>query len=355
MTATPAAKARVPRRMRAAVHAGRGRLEVRELPVPAPGPGEVLVAVDYCGVCGTDVHALADGWAPPGTVGGHEWSGTVARVGTGVTGWDAGAAVVGAAAACGSCRWCRDGRPALCAVDPLRTGGGGGGGAFAEYRLAAASALRAVPTGLDQRRAAVAEPLTVALHALTRAGLREAATARTLVSGGGPLGLLVVAAARHHLGVNDLTVSEPSARRRERALAAGAGVALDPADLPRPPAEPTRCHPEGYDVVVECSGRAEAIVAAYGLLGAGGRLVLVGTGSRSVRLDPIRMLVNELVLTGAYCYDAGGFDEALALLAGGRLPLDALVEPADVTLDGLARAIERLAAHEIPAKVMVRP
>jgi (R,R)-butanediol dehydrogenase/meso-butanediol dehydrogenase/diacetyl reductase len=341
--------------MRAAVIEGPGRVAVRDSDVPTPGAGQVLVRVGWCGICGTDLHGVLEGWMAPGTVGGHEWSGTIAEVGPDVTEWSAGDLVVGGPPWCGSCEWCRTGRPALCVADPIRGGGVELGGAFADYLLAAAETLRRVPAALDLRVAALSEPLAVALHGLSVAKLPDSLTGlRVLVSGGGPLGQLVIAALRA-AGADEVTVSEPSAVRREQAVAIGATSAVAPQDLRAAPALPTEAHQDGYHFVFETSGVEAAVGAALALLRPAGTLVLLGTGDFSVRMDAMRILLNELVVTGAYCYDAGGIDAALALLASGRLPVDALMYPDDVGLDDLLDTMNRLHAGEIPTKALVRP
>jgi (R,R)-butanediol dehydrogenase/meso-butanediol dehydrogenase/diacetyl reductase len=341
--------------MRAAVIEGPGRLAVRDVECGEPGPGEVLVRVEWCGICGTDLHATLDGWIAPGTVGGHEWSGRVASVGPGVETWQVGDSVVGGPPWCGGCEWCRTGRPALCVADPIRSDATGHGGAFAEYHLSAASSLHRVPDGLDLRHAALAEPLAVALHGISCARLpKDISPLRILVSGGGPLGQLVLAALRAD-GAEDLTVCEPVAGRRRQALAAGAHAAVAPEDLPAVPDLPTHTRDDGFHVVFETSGRGEAVAACLGLLRPAGTLVLMGTGSMSVRLDAIRILLNELVVTGAYCYDDGGIDTALELLASGRLPVADLVSPDDVGLDDLLETMNRLHSGDIPMKALVRP
>ena len=342
----------LPVTMRAAVYDGPRTMSVRDVAVPTAGPGEVVVAIDHCGVCGSDLHLVVEGWGVPGTVYGHEWSGRVAALGPDVTGWAVGDRVVGGPVACGACRWCRAGRGALCAEDPIRSGVVHSG-AYAEFYAVPVAALHRVPEGLDPRTAALSEPLAVALHAISAAGLPRDG-ARVLVTGAGPIGLLVAAACAA-LGVADLTVSEPVEIRQQRARAVGATTVVRPDELPAPPAMPTESLPDGWDVVLECSGRTAAIEPALGLLVPGGRLVLVGTGSFEARIDPTRMMINELVVTGAYCYEATEIDAALDLLASGRLAVDALLDPTDVPLDGLLDAMVRLAAGELPAKVLVRP
>jgi threonine dehydrogenase-like Zn-dependent dehydrogenase len=240
-------------------------------------------------------------------------------------------------------------------TDPIRGSGEGHVGAFAEYHRTAADAVHLVPASLSTRTAALAEPLAVALHGLTLAQLREEpATERALVSGAGPLGLLVIAALAER-GITDITVSEPTAARRTQALAAGAKTAVAPGDLPAPPAVPTAYSDEGFTVCFETSGTAAAIDTGLGLLRPTGRLVLLGTGSLSVRLDPLRILLHELVITGAFCYDADGFGAALRLLDSGRLPIDALLSPDDVGLDDLLDVMHRLHAGDLSTKVLVRP
>jgi (R,R)-butanediol dehydrogenase/meso-butanediol dehydrogenase/diacetyl reductase len=315
----------------------------------------VVVRVEYCGVCGTDLHTTLDGWAPAGTIGGHEWSGRVTAIGSSVTDVAVGDLVVGGPPWCGTCEWCEKGRPALCVADPIRTTALGHGGAFAEFHLARAATVHRVPAGLDARTAALSEPLAVALHGLTNAALPDDLSGtRILVSGAGPLGLLVIAALVDR-GAVDLTVSEPGQQRRLAALAAGATTTVAPEDLPLLPALPTLTSPDGFDVVLETSGQAVAVSTGLSLLRPTGRLVLLGTGAMSVKLDAIRILLNELVVTGAYCYDATGIDDALALLATGRLPIEALLSTQDYGLDEMLEMMRALRSGEISRKALVRP
>lgn len=344
-----------PLAMRAAVIRGPGSLAVERIEAQRPAEHHVLVRVEYCGICGTDLHSVIDGWAAPGTIVGHEWSGRVTEVGAGVTQWRPGDLVVGGPDLCGQCEFCRAGRPSLCLANPLRTGAAGYPGGFAEYVIAPARALHRVPPGLDARAAALAEPLAVAMHGLTVARLPDdPAGLRALVSGAGPLGLLVVAALAER-GVRDITVTEPAPARRAQSLQAGATTAVDPAELPAVPELPNQPTTDGYDVTFETSGRAQAISTALGLLRPGGTVVLLGTGAMSVSIDPLRVLMNELVVTGGYCYDADGVDAALALLATGRLALDTFTCPDDVGLDDLLVTMQRLRAGDLPTKAMVRP
>ena len=343
----------IPEHMPAAVLKGPGRLEVDDVPVPALGAGDVLVAVELCGVCGSDLHMVLEGWGAPGSWQGHEWIGTVAAVGEGVTRWQPGDAVVGGPTIrCGRCALCQAGRPALCAERDT-PGTGLEQGAFARYKRSRAEELLPMPAGLDARAAALTEPLAVALHAIHQGGARPGQ--RVLVLGAGPIGALTIAALRA-LGIDDVTCAEPGEPRRTLAAAVGARRVIDPADLVVPSmAEPGLVVDAAVDVVIECSGKAAAMEAGLAQLVRGGTLVLVGAGIEPPRFDPNRILLNELVITGAFTYDQGGFEQALDLLASGALPTEALLEPDDVPLAGLLDAMHALAGGRLAGKVLVRP
>ncbi len=120
-------------------------------------------------------------------------------------------------------------------------------------------------------------------------------------------------------------------------------------------AEPRRLVAGVVDVAIECSGRAAAVSAACAQLTTGGRLVLVGSGIAPLALDPNRVLLNELEVTGAFEYDPGGIAEALSLLTGGAVELSPLVEAEDVGLDRLLQALVGLADGSIAGKVLVAP
>jgi (R,R)-butanediol dehydrogenase/meso-butanediol dehydrogenase/diacetyl reductase len=153
--------------------------------------------------------------------------------------------------------------------------------------------------------------------------------------------------------VRDITVSEPAPRRRERAGAVGARVLVEPDALARPPMG--RPVAEPFTVAFECSGNARAAEDALDQLDYAGTLVFVGTGHEIPRVNHNRVIVLELTLIGAYNYDAVGFAPALELLASGTLPLELLIEPVDITLGQVLPTMHRLAAGELPGKVMVVP
>ena len=341
----------LPSRHRAAVYTEPGQVVVDERPVPAVGPHDVLLQVSHCGVCGSDIHFVLEGWGRPGSVEGHEWSGTVVAVGDAVTAWSVGDAVVGGPSPrCGTCEYCLAGRPSLC------NGRSSAGvdvhpdGAFAEYVVSSERGILRIPDGLSLRHAALAEPLAVALHGLTRGSVT--AGQRVLITGGGPIGALSVAAARAR-GVDEIVVSEPHPRRRALVEALGA-VAIEPEELVTPPS-PNDVVNDAFDVALECSGHPAAMEAALGQLRRAGTLVLVGAGIKRPRFDNNRILLNELTITGSFVYDADGFERALELLATPDFPSDLLIEPVDIPLAGVLDAVRGLHDGDLAGKVMIVP
>ena len=338
----------LPADMPAAVYRAPGTLSVERVPVPAPEPGQLLIEISHCGVCGSDLHLVMEGWGVPGTIFGHEYSGSVVAVGEGVTGWSVGDVLVGGPGpGCGACRCCRKGRPNLCDKHALDSGLPG---AFALYKPVDASAAFAVPAGLSSRAAALTEPLAVALHGIRRGSVT--AEDRVLITGGGPIGLLTAVLLLAQ-GVEDVTVSEPTPSRRELAAALGAR-AVEPGQLGRPALAPELVEAP-YQVAIECSGRPDAMEVALANLDRAGTLVFSGTGMRRPKLDSNRIILHELTVTGTIEYVPDDYHESLALLAAGRIPLELLVEPRDRALGELQSAMGELVHGTLAGKVMVAP
>ncbi|MEV3969612.1 L-idonate 5-dehydrogenase [Streptomyces sp. NPDC050698] len=293
---------------------GQGDLRVAELPVPEPGPGQALVAVRYGGVCGSDLHywrhgGVGDFRLREPMVLGHEVVGTVLSYGDGVSGHPPGTAVaVHPATPCGVCPECADRRRQVCrdtrylgsaARFPHVQGG------FAARIVVPAEQLRPLPPGLGLRRAALAEPLSVALHAVRRAG--DVRGRHVLVTGAGPIGCLVVAAAKA-AGAARVTVTDLLPTALAYASAAGADTLVradDPAD-PGWPAE--------VDTAVEASGVAAGLDTCLRLVRRGGVVVQLGMLPPGPSPFAGNLVVSrEIELRGAFRFD-GEFDEALTLL-----------------------------------------
>jgi len=337
----------------AALYVSRGVVEVAERPVPVADAGRVVVEVSHCGICGTDLHLVLEGWGRPGTVGGHESSGTVVEVGEGVRDWAIGDRVVaGPNPSCGTCERCEAREPTQCERRDEMFSRGYDGAFTGRVSLDARSVVR-VPDALDLRAAALAEPLAIALHAITRSHMVVGQSAT--VFGAGPIGALIIAslvAAGH----GPITVIEPGANRQALAHRLGAATVRHPDEVQTfDISEPDRIAEHATHVVFECSGRRSAMEAGLGLLRRGGTLMLVGTGIDPPRFDPNRILLNEVTVTGAFQYDDGGFEAALELLASGRLPLEELIDPIDEPLDRLVGAMEEIVAGDRAGKVLVVP
>ncbi|MET8766929.1 L-idonate 5-dehydrogenase [Streptomyces sp. NPDC004658] len=303
---------------------GAGDLRVEELPPPQPGPGEALVAVRYGGVCGSDLHywrhgGVGDFRLREPMVLGHEVVGTVVSYGPGATGPAPGTAVaVHPATPCGACPECADGRANVCrdtrylgsaARFPHVQGG------FAGRLAVPAGQLRALPDGLGLRRATLAEPLSVALHAVRRAG--EVTGRQVLVTGAGPIGCLVVAAAKA-AGAARVTVTDLVPEALGYAAVAGADT-LVRADDPDDPGWPVE-----VDVAVEASGVAAGLDTCLRSVRRGGVVVQLGMlpAGRSPFAGNL-VVSREIELRGAFRFDAE-FDEALELLAA-RGEFDGLI------------------------------
>jgi (R,R)-butanediol dehydrogenase/meso-butanediol dehydrogenase/diacetyl reductase len=267
--------------------------------------------------------------------------------------WSVGEAVVGGPSPrCGTCRRCREGKPSQCEGRTGTIDVHTDNGAFARYIVVNTRSLLRLPEGLSARHAALAEPLAVALHGITRSRITDGDTA--MVFGAGPIGALtIVALVARGIAV---TVVEPGDARRRLARDLGATEAIAPDQLETyPPWEPERLSPRAVDVVLECSGKKAAMVTGFHQLRRGGRLVLVGAGIEAPAFDPNRFILNELEICGSFVYDADGFEQALALLASGAVPASLLIDPHDIGLDGISAALEDLATGRIAGKVMVVP
>jgi threonine dehydrogenase-like Zn-dependent dehydrogenase len=343
----------LPSTMPAAVYREPGRIELEERAVPDLGPDQVLVEVGHCGICGSDIHLMHEGWGQKNIVEGHEWSGVIAALGPDVEEWEVGDQVVGGPSPkCGHCRRCLEGKPSQC-YNRRGSAGEAFDGAFARYVRANAISIHRVPPGLSLREAALTEPLAVALHGITRSGAGPEDA--IMVFGAGPIGALTLAALKAK-SLGPVTVVEPGERRRQLARDLGADKVVEPADLETfPPWQPERLADEPADVVLECSGKKAAMEAGFHQLNRGGQLVFVGAGMEPPTFDPNRMLLNELHVCGSFVYDLGGFDRALELLASGAMPTDRLLEPVDIPLEGLSEALRCLYEGELPGKALVAP
>ncbi len=321
-------------RMQAAVLLGPEHIEVRDVAVPEPGPGELLLEVGAATTCGTDVKVFRRGGHPRmltvPALFGHEMAGTVARCGPGVEGVAAGDRVVVAnSASCGECARCRAGRENLC-PDLVYLNG-----AFAEFVLVPARfvrrSLHPLPAGMPFERAALTEPLACVLHGLDACELRAAPAgtdaAEAVVFGAGPIGLLFVAAlARSGQRVlladpnpSRLAVGERMGAARTLRIERGGGQAHAVRAATR--------DGEGADVAVDCTGVPEVWSDALDSVRAGGLVNLFGgcAPGTSIALDTHRLHYSEITVKGVYHHRPATFARALAMLAEPEFPAHELL------------------------------
>ena len=291
--------------------------ELRDVPRPEPGPGETVVDVHCCGICGSDLHFYAGAVDPPAVCPGHEICG---RVAAGSPDVPAGTpVVVEPIRSCGGCLRCRAGEPNLCAA--LQILGSQADGGFAEVVVVPTSSVYPLSPGLDLDTAVLAEPLAVAVHGVDLAQVGPADT--VLVLGAGIIGLLTafVAAGR---GAAVLV----SARHEHQARAATSlGARPVDADAATVTAAVRRDRP---DVVLETvGGDAATVDLALRAVRRGGRIVTLGVFTRPIALDPLRFLAKEVRLTASMMYRRAApqpdFVTALTLLAEARDRLAPLV------------------------------
>ncbi|MCX4682816.1 alcohol dehydrogenase catalytic domain-containing protein [Kitasatospora purpeofusca] len=324
-------------------------LDTAPAETPEPGPGEVLLAPAYVGICGTDLHIFhgdMDARVAAPAVLGHEMSGRVVRVGPDVQGWRPGDAVtVMPLRWDGTCPACRAGNQHICQhLDFL---GIDSPGALQQRWTVPAAALVRLPDSLPLDRAALVEPTAVAVHDVARAGVR--AGERTVVVGGGPVGVLIALVAR--AAGAEVRVVEPSSHRR--LLAEGLGLtAWNPADDDVPELVRQWTGDAGADVAFEVSGAAAGVDTAVEVLGARGRLCLVAIHPRPREVNLHRFFWRELTLVGARLYDRSDFEQAVALVADGTVPAERLISKV-VPLTDAPAAFEALEGGGDVMKILV--
>jgi 2-desacetyl-2-hydroxyethyl bacteriochlorophyllide A dehydrogenase len=323
--------------------------ELAQRPVPVAGDGMVLLEVEMCGICGTDLHAAQlDGLFAPPVVVGHEFTASIAGLGKGVTGWAQGERVVvnPIALVCGTCPPCLAALPNQC-VKALSSNccGVGKDGGMAEYVAVEVAHLHRLPEAVSPQVGAWTEPLAVAVRGVRRSGLKVGES--VAVVGAGPIGQLTLQVARA-AGAGEALVVETSNFRRQTALRCGASEAVAPdgvADVDR-----------RYDVVFDCTGAPAAVDTAVELAGHAGRIVVIGTYTGAPTLsEPMVAHMKEVTISFSVCYqDQAEFVAALGLLERGAVdvaPLTTRVAP----LEDHAAAFAEMREPDQAIKVLLTP
>ncbi|MFI5380267.1 MAG: galactitol-1-phosphate 5-dehydrogenase [Tepidisphaerales bacterium] len=332
------------------------KLEMTEMPVPQIGPDELLVRVQACGICGSDVHGYdgSTGRRVPPIVMGHEASGVVEAVGGAATRFKPGARITfDSTVYCGRCHFCRRGQVNLC--DNRRVLGVSCGdyrqhGCFAEYVAVPEAICYALPENLSFTHAAMIEPVSIAVHGVSRARPEMGDTA--VVVGTGMIGLLVVQALRV-AGAGRVIAVDLEDRKLQLARELGADEILNAND-PEVARKIMAITGRGADLAVECVGATGPINTAIASLSKGGRLVLVGNISPKAEIPLQALVTRELTVLGS-CASCGEYPVCIDLLAQGRIRVEPILS-ATASLDEGPKWFERLYAREAGLmKVVLRP
>jgi (R,R)-butanediol dehydrogenase/meso-butanediol dehydrogenase/diacetyl reductase len=332
------------------------QLCVEKVPEPgSPGPGEVLLRPLMCGICGTDLHEYTDGpivtpASPHPLTGarlpqilGHEFSAVVAEAGPGVTHVRAGdMCTVMPLISCGRCHECVRGQGHLCRTMAC-TGLSSAWGGLADLAIVSAQQVVPVADTMTARQAALIEPAAVAAYGVDRGRLQPGQT--VLVTGAGPIGSLATIYALA-AGARTVVVSEPDPSRRERASGLGEGlgevVVADPVADPVPDIIAGITHGIGADLAVECAGHESALNLCIDAVRPAGTVVQTALHIRPASIRAELLALKDMTLVGTWCYPVQDFPRIVALVAGGRLPVERVISSAVPLESAVTGGFERL-------------
>jgi (R,R)-butanediol dehydrogenase/meso-butanediol dehydrogenase/diacetyl reductase/L-iditol 2-dehydrogenase len=337
--------------MKAAVMRGIGNINVEDVPEPPVGPHEIKVRIAYCGLCGTDPENLEgrfglipkEAYEQPRILG-HEASGTIAEIGSAVTGYQIGQRVaMNFRGSCGACYYCRNKMEHFCSL------GHGASGSFAEYAVYPESAVYVLPDDISLEVGSLLEPVSVAVHAIDRGNVYTGSS--VAICGGGPIGLLCLEMALR-AGASRALVSEPIAAKRELAKKLGADVVVDPFTEDLMEAGMGLTDGRGFDTVIDASGSIVAARQAIDLADRGGTVLWAAVYGKDVEIGvpPFLMYARELTITSTFV-SPYSFPRALSLLS--KLELEPLITDV-VPLAEIRRAFE-LHKSGRSIKILVQP
>lgn len=332
-------------------------LEVTEMPEPEVGPRDVLVEVQACGICGSDIHGYdgSSGRRIPPLIMGHEAAGIISKVGNDVEGFSVGDRVTfDSTVSCGHCKFCRAGNINLC--DNRKVLGVSCGeyrqhGAFAQYVAVPQNILYKIPQGLAFEHAAMIEAVSIAVHAANRAPVTLGDTA--VVVGSGMIGLLVVQAIRL-AGCSRVIAVDLDDNRLKLAKELGADVTLNAKTDDVVTEIRNLTFGKGADIAIEVVGATPTIETAIEATRKGGAITLVGNLAPKVEIPLQAIVTRELTLYGS-CASNGEYPACIDLLERGDIKVDPLIT-AKATLDEGPAYFERLYNGEPGAmKVILQP
>ena len=314
--------------MKQAVMTAPAKIEFRDVEKPIPGSDEILIQIKRIGVCGSDIHVYHGTHPYTGypVVQGHEVSGVVAEVGSGVQGFSTGDAVTFLPQiACGLCYPCRHGKYHIC--DCLKVMGFQSDGAAQEYFAVSADKVLKIPAGISLEEGAMIEPTAVALHALGRAELGLEGGVRgkkVVVLGAGPIGNLVAQSAKA-LGAEKVLITDLSEYRLQIAQTCGIDAAVNPQSEDLGKAIRRRLGEDGADLIMECVGSEATISDAVTCARKGSTIVVVGVFGKKPLIDLGLVQDRELNLLGTLMYQRKDYEKAIELISAGKIKLKELI------------------------------
>jgi 2-desacetyl-2-hydroxyethyl bacteriochlorophyllide A dehydrogenase len=333
--------------MRAAFFDAAHSVAVRDTREPEPAPGEVLVRVAACGICGTDQHIYqGDFMSTYPLIGGHEIAGEVAAVGSGVDEFSAGDRVaIDPGLFCGHCFFCQRGQGNHClnfgAIGVTRAGG------FAEYVVAPRANIYAIGD-LPYEHAAFIEPVSCVVHGLKRLQIPIGASA--LIYGAGPIGLLMMQLVLH-TGAAEVAIVDTVPSKLELATRLGAHHALAASE-----ADGTLhdVSPLGFDVVIDCTGVSNVVEHMFTHVRNEGNVLFFGVNPQgaTIAVSPYDIYRREITIYGSFALRYT-FHEALAFIRNGVLDIDSLISDR-FSIDGFPEALERAGSGHA-FKVQIQP
>jgi L-iditol 2-dehydrogenase len=308
--------------MKRATMTAPGQIQIDDAPAPAPGPGEVLLRIQRIGVCGSDIHVFhgKHPYTSYPVIQGHEFSALVAAVGPGVQGLQVGNKVTAMPQiVCGRCGPCTRGDEHIC--DALRVQGFQAPGCAQELWVTAADKIVKLPDGFSFEQGALVEPVSVAVHAIQRAG--DLSGRRAVVLGAGPIGNLVAQAAR--AAGAQVLITDLSEHRLEIARRCGLPSTSNPAQEDLASASRRVFGAQGFDLAFECVGVEATLDAAVANLAKGGTLIVVGVFGDKPRLDLGLVQDRELRIAGTLMYQRPDYEQAVAWIASGAIVTEPLM------------------------------
>lgn len=321
-------------------------LQLVETSVPSlERPDDVLVRVRSVGVCGSDLHGYTghSGRRTPPLIMGHEVTGDVVDVGPAVDSLSVGSRVaIQPVEFCGHCAQCLAGRRSIC--ENRRVMGMTAPGAYAEYVTWPASNLFVLPDNLSYEAGALAEPLSIAVHAVGLAHIRPYDAA--FVVGAGPIGLLTLTVLRL-TGVNTIAVSDVSDARLEVAESLGAHVTINPRHQDARAVVDEFTDGRGVDVAFEAVGLSATSQQTLEVARNKGTVVWIGNNQRMIEIDMQAIVTRELTVLGSYGMTDDEFQRSLRMLADGRVPADTFINRRAELREGPRLFDELLASPEI--------